>query len=488
MRLRSSDHPERLASARGLVARVLVGISLGLIALLSSSLVGGVQPVEAKHIEHHATLHPASVSYQYRSTTYVGGSFLSGCLIGAPDYDPTSAGMPVGYAYHTCGDNDAGISNAYQTRVIFDVSEFQRYALVRGDPVYASLTYQEQFMDRTEPAPAGSQGVTCVNRLRVATTDATQDGRFIFQDGDLFRAGLLNSDPWSVGDVVKGWIDGGIPNFGLVLQGYDESLDLKTEACLSDLSNFTLDVGVVWNAPAPDLRVQNLYVFDKNGDQACTTGTIRVGSTIHNESDVGSANYDVVLKVDGQARETIIAPPIGSYTDWTGYFQTRLDLSAGNHTLQVLVDPDHQVTRIDDPDDASTVSVNCAQGAAPTPTPRPAGLQVTSLDVQDPDNGRSRCIAGSSNDVHVVIKNTGDAGVSAVIPIQLNIDGKPGRTTTVGGVAANAEKDAYFTGVTLSAGNHSLKVTIDPDRTLSVGVASNNATKQVNCTKTGGAS
>ena len=90
--------------------------------------------------------------------------------------------------------------------------------------------------------------------------------------------------------------------------------------------------------------------------------------------------------------------------------------------------------------------------------------------------------------MHVVIKNTGDADVSAVIPIQLSIDGKPGRTTAVGGVAANAQKDAYVTGVTLSAGNHSLKVTIDPDRTLSVGVASNNATKQVNCTKTGGAS
>jgi hypothetical protein len=458
-----------------------------LIGLVSGPLVGPVQTVEAKHLEHHVTLHPASVWYQYRDTSYIGGLF-SGCLAAAPDYDPTSSGMPVGYAYHAYGDNECGLSSAYQTRVVFDVSEFQRYALVRGDPVYASLTYQEQFVDRTDPAPRGSQGVTCVNRLRVATSDATQDGRFSFQDGDLFRAGLLNTDPWSVNDVAKGWIDGSIPNYGLVLQGYDESLDLKTDACLSDLSNFTLDLGVVWDVAAPDLRVQNVNVLDKNGDHACTTGTIRVGTTIHNESDVGAANYDVVLKVDGQPRETIIAPPIGSYTDWTAFFQTRLDLDAGNHTLQVLVDPDHHVSRIDDPDDARNVSVTCAQGAAPTPTPKPAGLQVTTLDVQDPDNGRSRCLAGNSNDVHVVLKNIGDADVRDVIPIQLSIDGKPERTATVGGLAASAQKDAYFTGVSLPAGKHTLKVTIDPDRTLAVGVSSsNNATKQVTCTKAGSA-
>jgi hypothetical protein len=137
----------------------------------------------------------------------------------------------------------------------------------------------------------------------------------------------------------------------------------------------------------------------------------------------------------------------------------------------VLVDPDHHVTRIEDPLDLASVSVNCAQGAAPTPAPKPASLQVAAVDVQDPD-------------VHLVLKNTGDSDVSDVIPVQLSIDGKPGRPTTIGGVAANNQKDSFFTGITLSAGTHTLKVTIDPDHKVGVAVASTGtATAHVTCTK-----
>jgi hypothetical protein len=216
----------------------------------------------------------------------------------------------------------------------------------------------------------------------------------------------------------------------------------------------------------------------------CATGSINVATTIHNESDVGAATYDVLLKVDGQPRETIIAGAIGSYTDRTDTFLTTINLSAGDHTVQVLVDPDHQLTRIDDPLDVGSVSVNCGQGAAPTPTPKPAGLQVAAVDVQDAD-GHSRCVAGNTNNVHLVVSNTGDSEVSAVIPVQLSIDGKPGRTTTIGGLAANDRKDSFFTGVGLSAGTHTLKVTIDPDRKLGVDVVStSSATDRVTCTKT----
>jgi hypothetical protein len=345
------------------------------------------------------------------------------------------------------------------------------------------LTYQEQFVDTTNPPPLGSQGVTCVNRLRIAAGDDTQDGHFVMQDGDLFRSGLLDTDPWSVNDTAQSWIDGTVPNFGLVLQGFYESADFKTDACLSDLSNFTLDVTAVWDVPAPQLRVQNVSVTDKNGATGCATGSVNVATTIHNESDVGAATYDVLLKVDGQSRETIIAGPIGSYADRPETFLTTVDLNAGDHTLQVLVDPDHHVTRIDDPLDAASVSVNCARGAAPKPTPEPPGLQVAAVDVQDPD-GHSRCVAGNNNNVHLVIKNTGDSDISAVIPVQLSIDGKLGRTTTIGGLAANERKDSFFTGVGLGAGAHSVKVTIDPDHKLGVPVVpSGSATTQVTCAK-----
>jgi Baseplate J-like protein/CARDB len=201
------------------------------------------------------------------------------------------------------------------------------------------------------------------------------------------------------------------------------------------------------------------------------------------ESDVGAANYDALFKVDGQPRETIITGPIGSYTDRAETFLTTIDLNAGDHTLQVLVDPNHNVTRIEDPLDVASVSVNCTQGAAPTPAPKPASLQVALVDVQDPD-GHSRCVAGNANNVHLVLKNTGDSDVSDVIPVQLSIDGKPGRSTTIGGVAANNQKDSFFTGVTLSSGTHTLKVTVDPDHKVGVAVAlTGSATAHVTCTK-----
>jgi len=436
--------------------------------------------VEAKHVAHHATLHPTGVWWQYRESKY---SPPFACLPPANDDPQRYGGVPVGYVYQSYDNDDCGTSDAYQSRVVFDLSEFRGYTRVQSDPVYARLSYQEETVDFTNPPPLGSQGVTCVNRLRVAGSDQTDDGRFQVQDGDLFRAGLLASDPWSVGDVVLGWIDGSTPNFGLVLQGYDESLDLRTDKCMSALSNFTLDVTVVWDVSAPQLRVQNVNVTDKNGAHACATGSINVSTTIHNESDVGAANYDVLLKVDGKPRETVIAGPIGSYADRPETFLTTINLSAGDHALQVVVDPDHRLTRIEDTLDVASVSVNCTQGAAPTPTPKPAGLQVASVDVQDPD-GHSGCVAGNSNNVHLVIKNTGDSEVSAVIPVQLSIDGKPGRTTTIGGVAPNDQKDSFFSGVTLSAGTHTLKVIVDPDHKVGVAVAStSSATKQVTCAK-----
>jgi hypothetical protein len=461
----------------------LLAISVGVMTLLAGSLPGLVQPVEAKHVAHHATLHPSSAFWQYRESVYYDPS----CDLQPATDDPTNyAGyLPVGFSYRTDEHNvSCGTSDVYQTRVAFDVSEFRRYARVQGDPVYARLTYQENVVDSTDPPPLGSQGVTCVNRLRLGADNVVQGGQFAVQDGDLFRAGLLASDPWSVGDVVQGWIDGSASNFGLVLQGFDESADLRRDACLSVLSNFTLDVTAVWDTPAPQLRVQSVNVTDKNGSHVCATGSINVDTTIHNESDVGAATYDVLLKVDGQPRETIIAGAIGSYTDRADTFLTTINLSGGDHTLQVLVDPDHHVTRIDDPLDVASVSVNCARGAAPTPTPKPAGLQVAAVDVQDAD-GHSRCVAGTTNNVHLLIKNTGDSEISAVIPVQLSIDGKPGRTTTIGGVAANNQKDSFFTGVTLGAGKHTLKVTVDPDHKLGVDVVStSSATNQVTCAST----
>lgn len=93
----------------------------------------------------------------------------------------TDSGLAVGYSYHSYNDNGCGQSDVYQTRVVFDLSEFQRYALVNGRPVYAQGTYQEGLRGLHCPGPRGSQGVTCVNRSRVATSDTTQDGNFFIR-------------------------------------------------------------------------------------------------------------------------------------------------------------------------------------------------------------------------------------------------------------------------------------------------------------------
>jgi hypothetical protein len=466
-----------VAATRG----VLVGMSVGLLTLLGGSLPGLVQPVEAKHVAHHVILHPNGAWWQYRESNY----YAPTCPLQPAVDDPSNyAGLlPVGYFYHADDSNTCGTSDVYQLEMRFDVSEFRRYARVQGDPVYARLTYQEDFAHATNPPPLGSQGITCVNRLRLAADNVVEGGQFAMQDGDLFRSGLLNSDPWSLDDAVQGWIDGSASNFGVVLQGFDESGDVGNNACLSVLSNITLDVTAVWDIPAPQLRVQDVSVTDKNGSHACATGSINVATTIHNESDVGAATYDVLLKVDGKPRETVIAGPVGAYSDRPETFLTNIDLNAGDHTLQVLVDPDHNVTRIDDPLDVASVSVSCAQGAAPAPTPKPAGLQVATVDVQDAD-GHPKCVAGNNNNIHLVVKNTGDSDVSGVIPVQLSIDGKTGRTTTIGGLAPDEQKDSFFTGVSLGTGKHTVKVTVDPEHKLGLPIASGgSATTQVTCTK-----
>src|SRR5205823_14994942 len=206
----------------------------------------------------------------------------------------------------------------------------------------------------------GSQGVTCVDRLRIAASDQSANS-FYVREGDLFHTsprndGLpaLNSDPWSAADAVEGWLSGAFPNFGLVLQGYnellfqgDEDASRNTDKCQSALSNFELQVAVFWDVPpAPDLQALKLEATDKNGGAGCFSGSLNPVATVRNEGDGGVGGFDVLLNVDGRPRETVAGLGVGPYGDVQARFSA-LDLTAGAHTLEAIVDPDLQVKELE---------------------------------------------------------------------------------------------------------------------------------------------
>ena len=156
---------------------------------------------------------------------------------------------------------------------------------------------------------------------------------------------------------------------------------------------------------------------------------------------------------------------MGPYGDVQARFST-LDLTAGAHTLEAIVDPDLQVKELELNDKPRTISiqVTCAKGAdAPLPKPTGIDLQIATLEVKKPD-GQTGCRVGE-NSVGVKIANVGDKD-PGVFSVQLKVDDKVRDTTTVGGVAPNTDKQAFFSGVEFSEGSHTVQVTLDPDKKI----------------------
>ena len=94
---------------------------------------------------------------------------------------------------------------------------------------------------RGEP-PRGSQGITCVKQAHVAASDVLQFQGLFLKGAEVFRTPVghdgppLNSDPWDLGDVVEGWMNGSIPNHGVILSGFDEGVGRADgNACSSTL-------------------------------------------------------------------------------------------------------------------------------------------------------------------------------------------------------------------------------------------------------------
>jgi subtilase family serine protease len=212
-------------------------------------------------------------------------------------------------------------------------------------------------------------------------------------------------------------------------------------------------------------------------------GTVTVGATVHNESDVGAGVYDLLLKVDGQGRERLITGPAEAYGEHPDTFSP-VNLSAGPHSFEIVVDPDSQISELEEGNNAAVASVNCTVGATPTPQPKPADLQISKLEVQN-GNGVVGCVAGNGNSVHIVVTNVGDKEIGAVITLQAAVDGKAAGSTTMGGVGANSQKDSYISGVNISRGKHTVQVTLDPENKIpeAGGEGNNVSSVQVDCAR-----
>ncbi len=491
--------------------RVLRLVLAGLFAALGVvdfAVAPPARVAEARHVSYYNTIQPNGlfwVGHHVATDNAIIPGHLA-CNPGQDQYQGSGVAQ-VGFAHSLIQDSlHSGLAqeclhnSVYEARVTFNIDEFKKHPLAKRPdgsdvPLYAWFGYDDDFTARTQPMPRGSQGQTCVRQAFIATSNNPEAADYLWPVGEeLFRVPIdknynghdgppFTSDVWSLEEAVRGWINGTIPNYGVVLTGFDERTDVADNAdCLSTLVNLEMKVMVFWEIAEPELSVKDLSITDKTGVAGCASGTVTVGATVYNNSDVGAGVYDLLLKVDGQGREMLITGPVGRYGDHPDTFPP-VDLSAGPHTIEVVADPDRVLAEIEEGNNSASMQVSCAVGAALPPPPKPADLQISKLEVQNA-NGVVGCVAGNGNNVHIVVKNNGDKEIGAVITLQAAVDGKAAGSVTMGGVGANSQKDSYISNINISRGNHTVQVTLDPENKIAeAGEGNNSASVQVNCAR-----
>ena len=178
----------------------------------------------------------------------------------------------------------------------------------------------------------------------------------------------------------------------------------------------------------------------------------------------------------------LITGPVSRNGDHPDTFPP-VELTAGTHTLEVVADPDAQIAEFDETNNSAQAQVTCAVGAPPKPEQKPADLQISKLEVQKA-GGVPGCVAGNTNSIFILVKNAGDKEISAVIALQAAVDGKTAGSVTMGGIGANSEKVSYISPVNIPRGNHTVRVTLDPENEIpEAGERNNSVTIQVSCAR-----
>lgn len=371
--------------------------------------------------------------------------------------DPGEASV-VTLGFHTIDDRCAHV---WQARVQFDLNRLAEFH-VRAVQV-AILGYNEQvnLLDRYAPG-------SCVGAVNLLTPDQSEYGLFNYYSDEIHRDSA-NPANWDVTGAVDKWL-GGVANHGLVLRGYQESLDLSFQgACLSVLNNFTLtlvaEVDPPPAAPAPkplpNLAIASVQVHDKNGITGCGYGDDNsVAVEVRNSGDAAPPPTDLLLRSYGVEKRLAGAVTAGPGQGQSLVFD-HIHMETGTTSVDVTVDPDNKVTEPDNQDNRLVTSVTCASQAAT--------LSVASVVIQNAQGvaskdgtGKPACLTGPNNSIGASIQNTGDTD-PGVINVALLVDGKQGATASMGGIGAHSDKLTYFSSVNLKKGDHTLQVVVDPE-------------------------
>lgn len=449
------------------------------------------------------SIHPVTVTDKADKSTLPGGLACSSPSRGA-DAGSVSGPAVVGFTNAVILDStgtgvaqDCRVTTVAESRVVFDMSPFQKHPIAKDSKVTAFLSYTEERVAWSTTMPRGSQGNTCVNDGFVAVSELITSEASNFEEFPYFDVGEeiyrrapgqdrppLNSDPWDLGEVARGWIESN-ENFGVVFTGFNYDLGQGDGLdCLSRLTNIQLQVVVVWEVPeqkSVELQARDLVIKDKTGAQGCVTGVISVHVTVRNAGTVPSGPPNPLLKIDGDGVEQIYASGILAGQSKV-YTFSDVELTAGKHTIEVVVDPEGTIAESSESNNVIRGEVTCTVGA-PEKVVVPAGIQITKFELVK-TAAKPGCVAGAGNDFHIVVKNPGDSDVGDTLRVQLTVNGTANGSASIGGVGAKSEKDSYVSNANLPAGNNTIAVRVSGGAfTAASGEGANSQSIRVNCAR-----
>jgi hypothetical protein len=194
-------------------------------------------------------------------------------------------------------------------------------------------------------------------------------------------------------------------------------------------------------------------------------------SVINNGSSAATVSFATRLYVDGNLRTTATTnPPLNPGVD------TRLidfpigTLSAGTHTIRVVIDSSNSIAESNEGDNDFTKTITVSN---PTPTPgqpnltlnQPSGWSDKIVVSKATGTNTDSSPLVTTDDLYVdfSIINNGSSAATAIVATQLYVDGNL-RTTATTSPPLNPGVDTRlidFPIGTLSAGTHSIRIVID---------------------------
>jgi hypothetical protein len=245
----------------------------------------------------------------------------------------------------------------------------------------------------------------------------------------------------------------------------------------------------------PDLHPEYITVKDPGGTVYIVCAGVR------NLGRVNAEAFSAQLLIDGERPH--IGPDIIGVLVFPGVLGRSseekcydLDLPrSGQHRLEIVVDPERQMTELDETNNrfelpytgvpkqanASTPQQSTPSKTDESPSAAQADLTVSAVRVNGrvPD-GKDDCKDGK-NAVTVVVKNTGTANAES-FAVRLDVDGDAAGDESMDVLEAGKEREVRFGDVRLKKGDHKLVATADPKNTVAESKDDNNAqTVPVTC-------